>query len=324
MERDQALDLVERSRTSGRSTARSTCAAPTTTIARSGDGTALSAPPPPALRRLRLRSAPPPHGWSAVATSTSASGGGVSLQRDGRLTWRALPQLEIELVSDRQLRSGQPRYVVHGPPPSPRHRRHISSARRPPTAWARRCAPPTRSRRSCRCSSTRSCSWRACDYGPFFTSGAEDRRARPHSPTAGRRRAGAAGDPDTEQATLNVNVVLRWEYRLGSTLFVVYTRAQNPALRPPPGGATFRLRPLLHGRAAENVPWSSSPTGGAEPARGPRQSCGAPQRNRPTPARRVTWARGARGSAAGGWHIGAISHSSGFTNTIDQNHGGSP
>ena len=27
---------------------------------------------------------------------------------------------------------------------------------------------------------------------------------------------------------LNVNVVLRWEYLLGSTLFVVYTRSQVP------------------------------------------------------------------------------------------------
>jgi len=58
---------------------------------------------------------------------------------------------------------------------------------------------------------------------------------------------------DTESATLNVNVVLRWEYRLGSTLFVVYTRAQNPALVPSANGATFEVRPLLQGRAADNV-----------------------------------------------------------------------
>ena len=40
--------------------------------------------------------------------------------------------------------------------------------------------------------------------------------------------------PDTLTATLNVNVVLRWEYRLGSTAFLVYTRAQTPALVPVP------------------------------------------------------------------------------------------
>jgi len=59
--------------------------------------------------------------------------------------------------------------------------------------------------------------------------------------------------PDTETATLNVNVVLRWEYRLGSTFFLVYTRAQNPALTPSPNGTGFEWRPLLHGQAADNV-----------------------------------------------------------------------
>jgi hypothetical protein len=34
-------------------------------------------------------------------------------------------------------------------------------------------------------------------------------------------------DPDEESGTLNANVVLRWEYRLGSTLFLVYTHAQS-------------------------------------------------------------------------------------------------
>jgi hypothetical protein len=38
-----------------------------------------------------------------------------------------------------------------------------------------------------------------------------------------------ASNPDFEQGALNVNVVLRWEYMLGSTLFLVYTRAQVPA-----------------------------------------------------------------------------------------------
>jgi len=38
-------------------------------------------------------------------------------------------------------------------------------------------------------------------------------------------------DADFEQAALNMNVVLRWEYRLGSTLFVVYSRSQAPDVR---------------------------------------------------------------------------------------------
>jgi hypothetical protein len=34
-------------------------------------------------------------------------------------------------------------------------------------------------------------------------------------------------NPDVHSSTLNLNLVLRWEYRLGSTLFVVYSRSQQ-------------------------------------------------------------------------------------------------
>jgi hypothetical protein len=40
--------------------------------------------------------------------------------------------------------------------------------------------------------------------------------------------AAPAVNPDYQSAVLDVNVVLRWEYSLGSTLFVVYTRSQQP------------------------------------------------------------------------------------------------
>ncbi|HSN91107.1 MAG TPA: DUF5916 domain-containing protein [Anaeromyxobacteraceae bacterium] len=51
-------------------------------------------------------------------------------------------------------------------------------------------------------------------------------------------------DPDFRDAALNLNLVLRWEYRLGSTLFVVYTRSEaqpdgvppEPSLAPPSPG----------------------------------------------------------------------------------------
>ncbi|MEO8212936.1 MAG: DUF5916 domain-containing protein, partial [Myxococcales bacterium] len=38
--------------------------------------------------------------------------------------------------------------------------------------------------------------------------------------------------PDKQQATLNVNAVLRWEYRTGSIIFLIYTRAQTPTVVP--------------------------------------------------------------------------------------------
>jgi hypothetical protein len=43
------------------------------------------------------------------------------------------------------------------------------------------------------------------------------------------------GDPASHEAVLNVNVVLRWEYRLGSALYLVYTRSQQEF--PAPDGA---------------------------------------------------------------------------------------
>jgi hypothetical protein len=36
--------------------------------------------------------------------------------------------------------------------------------------------------------------------------------------------------PDFERVTLALNVVLRWEYRLGSTLYLLYVRSQNPSV----------------------------------------------------------------------------------------------
>ncbi len=42
-------------------------------------------------------------------------------------------------------------------------------------------------------------------------------------------------NPDFEQAALNANVVLRWEWRLGSLMYVVYQRAQVPNVSLGPG-----------------------------------------------------------------------------------------
>ena len=58
-----------------------------------------------------------------------------------------------------------------------------------------------------------------------------------------------ATSPDFQDVSLNVNVVLRWEYSLGSVLYLVFNRSQTPAsplsLSEP---ATLSFSPL--GRAA--------------------------------------------------------------------------
>jgi hypothetical protein len=55
-------------------------------------------------------------------------------------------------------------------------------------------------------------------------------------------------NPDFHDAAFNLNVVLRWEYRLGSTLFLVYSRNQSvlgvaPNQEPTSGLLPLRLGP---------------------------------------------------------------------------------
>ena len=50
-----------------------------------------------------------------------------------------------------------------------------------------------------------------------------------------RYGATAEVNPDQQEATFDVNVVLRWEYRMGALLYVVYTRSQSPQLMLAPG-----------------------------------------------------------------------------------------
>jgi hypothetical protein len=62
-----------------------------------------------------------------------------------------------------------------------------------------------------------------------------------------------AGAADFEEAALNVNVVLRWEYRLGSTIYFVYARSQIPTVPmgmfTPPG--TLNPGAFNHGAASD-------------------------------------------------------------------------
>ncbi|HVG63797.1 MAG TPA: hypothetical protein VNA24_34855, partial [Hyalangium sp.] len=65
----------------------------------------------------------------------------------------------------------------------------------------------------------------------------------------------AQADDDFYDVALNLNLVLRWEYRLGSTLFFVYTRSQQglpaPEGEAPP--ATLLPRRLFSGPATDAV-----------------------------------------------------------------------
>lgn len=72
-----------------------------------------------------------------------------------------------------------------------------------------------------------------------------------HLDDLGPPPAAVESDPDYESATLNASLVLRWEYRLGSTLYVVYTHAQSDTVTPE-GEARLSF-PLLRPRLASDV-----------------------------------------------------------------------
>jgi hypothetical protein len=59
------------------------------------------------------------------------------------------------------------------------------------------------------------------------------------------------GQADFEQSALNLSVVFRWEYRLGSTLFIVYSRSQVPDLPTPTAPAMLRPGALGRGASAD-------------------------------------------------------------------------
>jgi hypothetical protein len=61
-------------------------------------------------------------------------------------------------------------------------------------------------------------------------------------------------DPASHDAVVNVNAVLRWEYRVGSTFYLVYTRSQSElpvtAAAPPSSLGSPRL---LDGPVTDSV-----------------------------------------------------------------------
>jgi hypothetical protein len=59
-------------------------------------------------------------------------------------------------------------------------------------------------------------------------------------------------NPDTQEGAINANVVLRWEFRAGSLLYLVYTREQAPEMTLQPGEhGRLDLRSVRRGPAAD-------------------------------------------------------------------------
>ncbi|HVR01764.1 MAG TPA: DUF5916 domain-containing protein [Polyangia bacterium] len=187
--------------------------------------------------------------WSVYGQALHITDGG-HYEAHGDLTLRALPQLELELVPTATYDEGEPRYFGV---------QQVS-----PTAAFVFGAQEARSLgATLRAAYTFTPELSLQVYSQAFLARVHYTRFFQSPVVAPRQRidlsslvalAPPSVDPDTLTATLNVNVVLRWEFRLGSTAFLVYTRSQTPALVPAMGGATsLDLHPILNGRAAIDV-----------------------------------------------------------------------
>jgi hypothetical protein len=192
-------------------------------------------------------------GWSGVAEQREA-GYGAYLQTNAQLTLRIRPELELTLLPTAVFDHGLRRYigtdtslVVIGSPADYRFATQNANSAGLTVRAAYTFTPELSLQFYTQLFLA------SIHYSSFFVYPKTTFRAQ--VPFTALMPAGApTGTADSEQATLNVNLVLRWEYRLGSTLFLVYTRAQTPALTVAPGNsAQFELAPLWRGRAADDV-----------------------------------------------------------------------
>jgi hypothetical protein len=152
----------------------------------------------------------------------------------GTLTWAPLPQFEISFVPQLTWSAGEFRYTAQT----------VTSATDPavsdPVFGKLSAISPSGTLRA---AYTFAPHLSLQTYAQVFLAAGRFTDLRATSATPGQRvylsdlrsapsptNAMLSATPDFEEAALNLNVVLRWEYRLGSTLFLVYSRSQVPGL----------------------------------------------------------------------------------------------
>jgi hypothetical protein len=152
---------------------------------------------------------------------------GYSVNGTATLGLRVLPQFDFDLLPSWQLAHGEPRYMMGGPAAGQYlfgtlDAKSVSLSLRTTYTFTPRLTLQGYAQLFL-------ASGHYADYSEFQSSPTGPRPVvnlgalRPYD-------AALPYNPDFEQGILNVNVVLRWEYRLGSLLYVVYTRAQTPTI----------------------------------------------------------------------------------------------
>ena len=212
-----------------------------------GDGTALERLPAAGVD-ITVNTDPRRQLAASVFTDTLVTSRGKSFELDGELTYLPLPRLELQLLPALQLRSGDPRFVsgsrqageyVFGDLKA----QSVSATLRTSYTFTNRLTLQL--------------------YGQLLVTAEHYSQFRSLQVDPADRRpvvrldqlvstAAPAADPDREETNLNLSAVLRWEFRPGSTLFLVYSRFQAPALAPD-RDARLELGGLRAGPAADAI-----------------------------------------------------------------------
>jgi hypothetical protein len=157
--------------------------------------------------------------------------GGYNLNLDADLLVRVLPQLDVDLAPGYTANVGEPRYATTGSIAGEYLLGHLDARSLGATLRATYTFAPRLT-----LTAYAQLFLASGHYSGFMTFVSDPNGPRPLVHLADLRPAPPPfSNPDFEQAALNANVVLRWEWRLGSLLYVVYQRAQVPNVSLAPG-----------------------------------------------------------------------------------------
>jgi hypothetical protein len=190
-----------------------------------GDGAALERAGAVAGNDTSLQSDPTKVvAFNAHVRPDALANGGIAFRADAGVTVRALAQLDVELLPTVTYNRGEPRYVTGGPIAGQYVFGHLEAASAGATLRSTYTFTPRLTLQA-----YAQLFLASGHYSGFLSYQSDPNAPRPVVHLADLRPAQPpSSNPDFEQGALDINVVLRWEWRLGSLLYLVYTRSQVP------------------------------------------------------------------------------------------------
>jgi hypothetical protein len=187
-----------------------------------GDGTALQRAGLVG-HELELSSDPTKRVSFKLSTQTQATQNGFIESGEGGLLLRAIPELDFELLPTWVYTFGEPRFAQKGAVPEQYIFGRLRAMSIGTTVRGTFTVLPTLTLQTYAqlfLASGHYSEFSAAQANPGSVIRLDD--LRPYGGTL-------SANPDFQEGALNLNVVLRWEYVLGSTLYFVYTRSQIPS-----------------------------------------------------------------------------------------------